>query len=268
MAKNSPAKLTTKQTVTSLYRLNLWFFGIYLLQGLAILLFSATKLFPVEAVYPASDPLASEITHSTVTATASRHLFDINGAYIVAAFIFITAVVHLLTATVYRAQYEADLKRNINRLRWVGYALTGATMMVTIGLVSGIRDIATLILIFTLSGIAALIGFAVERAGQGKVKPNWPAYALACLAGVAPGVIFLWSAWAASAYGAGLSGYVYILFASMVILGGGLAVAVGLQQAQKGSFKDYLYAEKIFMIISGLLITALAWQVFAGALRP
>jgi len=35
-----------------------------------------------------------------------------------------------------------------------------------------------------------------------------------------------------------------------------------------GKWKDYLYGERMYIILSLVAKTALAWQVFVGTLRP
>jgi len=41
-----------------------------------------------------------------------------------------------------------------------------------------------------------------------------------------------------------------------------------LQYKKIGKWKDYLYGEKVYIILSLVAKSALAWQVFAGTLRP
>ena len=41
-----------------------------------------------------------------------------------------------------------------------------------------------------------------------------------------------------------------------------------LQYKKTGPWKDYIYGERIYMILSLVAKSALAWQVFAGTLRP
>jgi hypothetical protein len=41
-----------------------------------------------------------------------------------------------------------------------------------------------------------------------------------------------------------------------------------LQYRRIGPWKDYLYGERVYMILSLVAKSALAWQVFAGTLAP
>ena len=41
-----------------------------------------------------------------------------------------------------------------------------------------------------------------------------------------------------------------------------------LQYKKVGKWSDYLYGERVYILLSLFAKTALAWQVFAGTLRP
>jgi len=41
-----------------------------------------------------------------------------------------------------------------------------------------------------------------------------------------------------------------------------------LQYKKIGKWKDYLYGERMYIVLSLVAKSALAWQVFAGTLRP
>jgi hypothetical protein len=41
-----------------------------------------------------------------------------------------------------------------------------------------------------------------------------------------------------------------------------------LQYKKSGKWADYLYGERIYMLLSLVTQTLIAWQIFAGALRP
>jgi len=41
-----------------------------------------------------------------------------------------------------------------------------------------------------------------------------------------------------------------------------------LQYKKIGKWRDYLYGERMYIVLSLIAKSALAWQVFAGTLRP
>lgn len=273
MAKNSTST-EVKQTnaevdSTGLRLCNKWLAGIYVVQGLVFALLATTQLMPVQASYLTADPLASDISGSPVTGIATAHLLDINIVHLVAAFFFIAAIAHALMATVYRAGYEADLKQRLNKLRWVEYAVSGGAMLLAVALLSGIADAATLLAIGVLTILTMLCGLAMEQYNQGKTKITWLAYGLGAAAALTVGAIFALYAWSTNIYGTtAVPGFVWGLYATLFVFGVAFAVNLRLHLKKAGKWKDYVYAERTYMFLSIAAKTAIAWQIFAGALRP
>ena len=75
--------------------------------------------------------------------------------------------------------------------------------------------------------------------------------------------------WGANYYGEGdIPTFVYYIYASIFVFFSSFAVNMWLQYKRKGRWSEYLYGEKAYMILSLVAKSALAWQVFAGTLRP
>lgn len=267
----SKAVNAAKNSITnaSLHTWNAWLAVLHAVQGAAILILGTTHLFPVQTSYLTLDPVSTELANKPVLVTATQHLFDINLAYMVAVFFFISALAHAVVATVGRKQYEADLGNKQNRFRWFEYAVSASIMMVAIAVLSGVADLSTLLLIFGLDAVMNLLGLAMERYNQGKAKPNWLAFTIGCVAGIVPWVVIGVYLWGATAYGAGgIPTFVYWIYGSMFVLFASFAVNMYLQYKKVGQWGNYLYGERMYMILSLVAKTVLAWQVFAGALRP
>jgi len=248
---------------------NGWLAAVHAVQGIAVLLLGASHTSPVTTSYLTPDPIATKIAGHPVLVTATKHVFDVNVVLVVALFFFLSALAHAVVATVYRPQYEADLKRGINKARWIEYALSASTMMIAIGFLSGITDLATFIAIFALDVVMNLMGLAMEVYNQGKPRPNWLAYGVGTFAGIVPWIVFALYVFGANAYGSGrVPGFVYWIYASIFACFSAFAVNMYLQYKRKGRWADYLYGERVYMVLSLVAKTALAWQVFAGVLRP
>lgn len=273
MATSTPKAVSkaTKQnnTFTKLHTWNTWLAVAHAVQGVVILLLSATKLFPLQTGYLTLNPLATETAGAPVLATASRQIFDINLAYVVAAFFFMSAIAHAVVATIYRKRYETDLQKGVNRARWIEYAFSASTMIIAIGVLSGIVDVATLLSLFALVFVMNLTGLAMEVYNQGKTSPNWLVYIIGCIAGIVPWLAIGLYLWAANVYGSGdIPAFVYWIYVSIFLFFNAFAVNMYLQYKKIGPWKDYLYGERMYMILSLVAKSLLAWQVFAGALRP
>ena len=63
-------------------------------------------------------------------------------------------------------------------------------------------------------------------------------------------------------------GFVYGIFASIFVFFNVFAVNMLLQYRKVGRWRDYLYGERVYMLLSLFAKSALAWQVFAGTLQP
>lgn len=249
----------------SLNKFNLLMSGLHFIQACAVWFLSSPDkgLFPITTSYLSFDPILRKLL------PMSKELFSINLAWIVIVFFLLSSLAHLFIATVYRKTYEENLKLGINKVRWFEYALSASVMMVGISLLSGIFDISSLVMIFVLDALMNLLGLAMELGNQGKAKVDWLTYILGCVSGIAPWVVFGIYVWGASKFGGGnIPNFVYWIYVSMFLFFNSFAVNMVLQYKKVGAWKDYLYGEKVYIVLSLVAKSLLAWQVFAGTLRP
>ncbi len=267
--KKTKSKTANKIKTGSLIKWNIVMAALHALQGIVVLVLSKGGGWPISTNYLTLDKVAEQAADRPVLVQASQHLFDVNLAYLVAAFFFMSALAHGVIATVYRKRYIADLGKGINRARWVEYSFSASTMMVAIGLLSGIYDLSTLMMIFALVHIMNLMGLVMEIHNQGAKKVNWLSYSVGTFAGIVPWIVFGLYVWGATVYGAeGVPGFVYWIYLSIFLFFNCFAVNMYLQYKKRGKWADYLYGERVYMILSLVAKSALAWQVFAGTLRP
>lgn len=262
------AKVAKPITMGSLYNWNKWLALIHLLQGALILVLSTTKVFPVFVNFLSVDTLASVSGQMPVLVPAVRQVGDLNLAYLIAAFFFMSAIAHALIATVYRKRYEADLAVGINKARWIEYSLSASTMMVAIGALVGVVSFSSLLMLFALTAVMNLLGLIMEVSNQGHTKVSWLSYNVGCIAGIVPWIVIAQYLLSGYMYGSKAPTFVYFIFVSMFVLFMSFAVNMFLQYRGKGKWANYLYGERAYMILSLVAKTALAWQVFAGTLRP
>ena len=264
--KKAPKVITTQ----SLYLWNKWLALIHLLQGALIIVLSLgkTTTFPVVTNFLAIDPLATGQNETPVLVPASEHIADINLAYLVAGFFFISAIAHAIVATIYRKRYEANLVIGVNKARWIEYSLSASTMIVGIGALVGVVSLSAFIMLFALTAVMNLLGLIMEVMNQGHSKINWIAYIVGCIAGIVPWIVISEYLISGALYGDTAPTFVYFIFFSMFLFFSSFALNMYLQYAKIGKWKDYMYGERAYMLLSLIAKTALAWQVFAGTLRP
>lgn len=257
-----------KEQFARLKKWNLWLAAIFGVQGVLVLLLSTTRLFPVQTTYTAIDPIATEITGNPVFGFATQHLFNINLAYVIGAMFFIAALAHLVVATVYRSAYEVDRKDGINKVRWVEYAFTSGLIFVAIGLMAGITDLSILVMLFALAAVMNLVRLALEIYSQ-RANFNRTPYVISCFVDIVAWVVIGIALWSTEVFGTvNIAPYVYWAAGSTLLLFGGLAFNMYMQHRHTGRWKDYVYGEQMYMMLSLALKTVLAWQIFAGVLRP
>lgn len=258
-------KKAAKKTITFAYlkKFNLTMAGLHAAQGLLMLLLAKQATLPITTSYLTFNTSTQQLN------SATRVIAEVNLGYIVIAFMFMSAIAHVLIATVYRKKYDADLKRGVNKARWIEYSISASTMMVAIALLSGMYDLSSLIMIFALVAGMNLMGLVMELWNQSTKKTDWLSFVIGCGAGIVPWIVFAIYVWGATVYGSqGVPGFVYGIYISIFIFFNCFAVNMYLQYKKIGPWKNYLYGERMYIILSLVAKSALAWQVFAGTLRP
>jgi len=251
-----------------LFRWNAVLSGLHGIQGLIIL---AISLAAVELV--TSPVVSSYLTFDTATDTlvpAQRTLFDLPIGPAVALFFFLSAGAHALLAWPLRGWYERKLGEHIAPIRWIEYALSSSVMIVVIAALAGIQEIGTLVALFGINAAMNLFGWSMESANQGREKTQWNHYVFGAIAGIVPWIVIGVALWSASSESGASSvpTFVYVIFISLFISFNVFAITMILQYGKIGRWRDYIVGEKSYMLLSLIAKTLLAWQVFAGTLRP
>jgi hypothetical protein len=252
----------------SLFRWNAILSGLHGIQGLIILVIS---LAAAELV--TSPVVSSYLSFDTATDTlvaAEQTLFNLPIGPAVALFFFLSAGAHALLAWPARGWYERRLGDHIAPARWIEYALSSSVMIVIIAALAGIQEIGTLVALFGINAAMNLFGWSMESVNQGREKTQWNHYVFGAIAGIAPWVVIGIALWSASNEpgAAGVPTFVYVIFISLFLSFNVFAITMILQYRKIGRWSDYLVGEKSYMLLSLVAKTLLAWQVFAGTLRP
>jgi hypothetical protein len=237
--------------------------GLHAVQGTLMLILSKDFKLPIQVGFLDFDKISSRLF------PASHEVFQLPLAWLIAGFLFMSALAHLLIATVYNKTYNENLKKGLNKVRWVEYAFSASTMMVAIAMLVGIYDLGSLIMIFTLVAIMNLLGLVMEIHNQITEKTNWISYYIGCFAGAVPWIVVGLFFWAANQYGSGqIPTFVYWIYVSIFLFFNCFAVNMVLQYKKVGKWQEYLYGERVYILLSLIAKSLLAWQVFAGTLRP
>ncbi|MEI6053990.1 MAG: heliorhodopsin HeR [Candidatus Saccharibacteria bacterium] len=249
-------------SLSRLKKFNLFMGGMHFVQGVAVLLLSKDFLITISGSYLKFDNVTRRLV------PASKELFDISLPLLIAAFLFISSVAHLIIATVYNKKYNKDLAIGINKARWVEYSISASIMMVAISLLVGIYDLMSLVMIFALTSIMNIMGLVMEVHNQTTKKTSWLSYIIGCISGAIPWIAVAFYFWMSANNGSKAPDFVYWIFVSIFIFFNCFAINMVLQYKKIGNWKNYIYGELVYIVLSLVAKSLLAWQVFAGTLRP
>jgi hypothetical protein len=236
--------------------------GLFLLiQAIAIIFLSNSFKLPINTYY-----LDFNAT-TQVLAPVENTIYELRVGLLVALFLLISTLDHLLMASPgVNRWYVKNLKNHINYARWYDYALSSSVMIVAIAMLSGVYDIAALIPLFALNATMNLFGLMMELHNQKTEKTNWTAFIFGSFAGVVPWiVIFMY--FIGATQGSTVPAFIYYILGSLTFFFLLFPLNMFLQYKKVSKWRDYLYGEYGYIVLSIVAKTALAWQVFGGTLR-
>lgn len=240
-----------------LRRWNLGLTALHAAQAIAILILASDFSIALTTAPPAGPP--------GTRLPDAETLIDVRIGAAVAVFLALAAVDHLITATVGREVYEADLRRGINRFRWVEYSLSATIMVLLIASYSGVTEITAVIGVAGANLAMILFGWLQERANppghhETTMLPFW----FGTLAGITPWIAIWFNVVTADE----VPGFVYGIVVAETIFFFSFGLNQWLQYRRVGRWADYLYGEKTYLVLSLVAKSILAWQIYGGSLAP
>jgi hypothetical protein len=231
---------------------------IHMIQGIIMLILSNSFTLPLTYSRPVYNAVTNTIS------PVSETFLNIQIGPLVALFLFMSATAHILLSTVLYNWYIKNLKNHINPARWYEYSFSASLMIFLIGMLVTIYDFGTLLALFTLTAVMNLMGLMMELHNQTTTKTNWTSYTIGCIAGFVPWVVIFIPLITASS----VPDFVIAIFITIAVFFNLFAINMFLQYKRIGKWRDYLYGERMYIVLSLVAKSALAWQVFAGTLRP
>jgi hypothetical protein len=242
-----------------LSRLRVWNLGVGLVlavQAVALAFLTNDFSLPVTATFMDGPP---------GTEPGLRTLFDVPLGWGVFAFMAISAAALFIIASpgVFE-RYRRSLLRDRNYGRWIEYFFSSSLMIVLIAMITGVSDIAALVAIFGVNASMILFGLLMEKY-ETPGRPDWLSFLFGCFAGIVPWIaifIYLW----APGLDASPPRFVYGIFVSLFVFFNIFALNMVLQYKKVGPWRDYLFGEKAYILLSLTAKSLLAWQVFSAVL--
>ena len=249
----------TPEKLANLRKWNLFLTILHFGQAAAILLLTNDFALKVLSSFPAGPPG----TEGLVTST----LFEVRVGWVIAAFLALAGLDHLLTSTFARKTYEKDLRNGINRFRWTEYSISASLMVAILCMYWGILTLAALIAVVGANVAMIFFGWLQERMNPpGRTSTTMMPFWFGTIAGITP-----WLAMSVNISQIPLDEAPSGLFLILVVQGiffFCFALNQWLQYREVGKWSSYIFGEKTYLVLSLGAKSLLAWQVFAVSLVP
>jgi hypothetical protein len=230
---------------------------VHAIQGVAILALANEFALPVIGTF---------LTGPPGVGPAIEPLFEVSVAWGVATFLFMSAAAHfIISMPGVFPWYIRNLGNQRNYARWIEYSLSSSLMIVLIGMLVGIADIAALLAIAGVNASMILFGLLQEKYETPGKSVSWLPFWFGVIAGAIPWIVIAIYL-IAPGVDASPPTFVYMIFFSLFAFFNVFAVVMVLQYKKVGRWSNYVFGESSYILLSLVAKSALAWQVFAGTL--
>ncbi|MCB5293069.1 heliorhodopsin HeR [Arthrobacter sp. SO3] len=245
----------TPQRLGNLRRWNIGLTVLHFGQAVAILLL--TTDFSIAMITSYTDGPPGEGPLKTAT------FFDLRIGWVVALFLALAGLDHLLTASLGRKIYERDLGRGINRFRWIEYSISATIMVVVIAMYWSITSINALVVVAGANIAMILFGWLQERMNPpGRTSTTMLPFWFGSLVGITP-----WVAMVANIFFySDAPQYIFVILIIQGVFFFCFGLNQWLQYREVGPWANYAFGEKTYLVLSLAAKSLLAWQIFAASL--
>ena len=245
-------------TSTGLQRLNIAAALLHGAQAVVILLIANDFSLPVTSFF------WNDVPNSSLDPSRLERLFNVRLSYVIVAYLMLSCVFHAFVASPWgRPRYYAELRNGQNRFRWIEYTMSSGSMIFMISMVFGITDVAGLLGIVGVNVAMILFGWVMEIVNEPGDEVWWAPFWFGCITGIVPWIgLFIYLV----GPGSEMPNFVYGIFVSLFIFFNMFAVNQWLQYRKVGRWADYLFGERVYLILSLTAKSALAWQMYGNTL--
>ena len=245
----------TPERLANLRSWNVGLTVLHAVQAALIIVLSGDFVIQVVSTFPEGEP--------GTRVPDAEQLFDVRIGVAISVFLALAAIDHLVTATVARTTYENDLRSGINRFRWVEYSFSATLMVILIGFYSGITNITSVIAVAGANVAMILFGWVQERMNPpGRTSTTMMPFWFGTIAGIAPWVAILIQIVGSET----VPGFVYGIVVVQFVLFFSFGLNQWLQYRGIGRWTDYIYGEKVYLVLSLAAKSLLAWQIYFPSL--
>ena len=198
----------------------------------------------------------------------SKTLFEFPIALIAPIFLLLSAAAHLfISSPYYVSNYEKNISKGINPARWWEYAISSSLMLVVLLMLGGLIELSSVVFIFFLNFIMNLMGLMMEKHNQLTEKTSWLPFNIGVLAGIVPwimGGLYFWVS--TNNIADSIPVYAQFGFLLTFLFFNSFAINMWLQYKKIGKWKDYVYGERAYIVLSLVSKSALGWIIVLGTM--
>jgi hypothetical protein len=259
--------LTNDPRYVKLRKFNIAMGTLHLVQFFLMMFLITGNTFDVYGTFLRTD---TSVDPPAISRDVDNVVFSLPLGLMVALFLLASAIAHFSVASPWGYPwYVRNLAKGINYARWYEYGISSSIMIVVIAMLCGIFELSSLILIFALNAVMNMMGLMMEVHNQITPKTDWTAFIIGCFAGIVPWIVIGIYFFAAILTSTGtIPAFVYAIFIILAIFFNVFALNMVAQYRKKGRWADYLFGERVYIILSLTAKTALAWLVFGGTNWP
>lgn len=231
------------------------------LQVIAMLILANDRTFPITTAFLEFNEETQKLL------PAQETLFDLPLVYLVVSFSVLSAIAHFVVAFPAYEWYVNQLRQGKNPARWIEYAFSSSIMIVVIAILFGVYNIAALVAIVGGNAGMILFGWDMEMLNDpDSEKINWKPFIFGSIVGLIPWIT-LAIYFAGTVEGNEVPSFVYTVFIVIFISFNIFPLNMWLQYKKIGPWKNYLFGEAGYILLSLVAKSLLAWQVYSGALN-
>ena len=252
-----------KTSYPRLRRFNFIMGILHLVQGVLMIVLSNDSTRPIYTSFLTFDVEKFTLVPDPVV------WIDLRFGPAVAIFLLLSALAHFYLSTIGFNRYKVNLEKGMNPIRFYEYALSSSVMIVVIALLVGIYDLGALIALFGVNAAMNFFGIAMENHNQHTDRTRWSSFIYGTIAGIVPWIVIAIYFFGSVTGGEqGPPGFVYAIVPTLFVFFNIFAINMVLQYKKVGPWKNYLFGERAYIVLSLTAKTVLAWIIFSGTLAP
>jgi hypothetical protein len=196
-------------------------------------------------------------------------VFKLNLGRWICTFSFLSSQHHFVALfLIWSKRYYINwVEKGIGYLRWYEYSVSSSMMIVLISMMSGVTEISTLFLIFCMNACMNMFGLAHEVANHKRVEKDWHFFIFGCLCAIACWLVIGVSFFSKISLMEDVPTSMISSAFSLLIIYFTFPVNFVLHHVAIGPYQKIEFSEQIYIILSFVSKTILAWQIYAYTLQ-